>query len=256
MNKFLVTAVLSVGALTALAQEQYNSCGDNTPEKGDVTMALTVGYNSYSSISAQAGNKQQYEATLPVNTWTERNVNLGIEGGWFFCDLWKLDFGGGVNFLKNPGTHTIYGTFDPDVDFDENLGMIPDYLAAPDTYGFSYFVNLGVDRYFKIKKAPNLMPFIGVRVGYTYAFNEKAMKDDYTWLGISGAETWNLNAGIAFGMDYYFLPNMFVGLQIEPFHYTHSMVVFKPQEGLSNLKACGNNFEILANPTLKIGFKF
>ena len=99
------------------------------------------------------------------------------------------------------------------------------------------------------------MPYVGLRVGYTYAFNEQ-LAEDYTWMGISGAETWNINAGIAFGADYYFLPNMFVGLQFEPFHYIHSMVVYKPQEGLSNLKAHGNNFEILANPTLKIGFKF
>ena len=255
MNKFLVTAVLSVGALTALAQEQYNSCGDNTPEKGDVTVALALGYNSYAGISAPAGNLYQYEATLPTTTWTERNLNLGIEGGWFFQDLWKLDFGVGFNFLRNPGTPALYGTVDPSESLEDNMGNIPDYLAAPETYGFSYYVNLGVDKYFKIKKAPNLMPYVGLRLGYTYAFNEKKA-DDYTWMGISGAETWNLNAGCALGADYFFLPNMFVGIQIEALHYTHSMVTLRPQDGLPNLKAHGNHFEILANPTLKIGFKF
>lgn len=255
MKKYLVSAVLLFGALTAVAQDQYNSCGDNTPEKGDVTAALTIGYNTYAGISAQAGNQTQYEAILPTNDWTQKHITLGIEGGWFFNDLWKLDFGGGINFLRNPGKEVVYGTVDVNGTPDDNAGAIPDYLAVPDTYGFSYYVNLGVDRYFKIKKSPNLMPYVGLRVGYSYAFNEKKA-DDYTWMGISGAETWNLNAGIACGVDYYFLPNMFAGISIEPFHYVHSLVTLRPQAGLRNLTAHGNNFEVLANPTLKIGFKF
>lgn len=255
MKKYLVAAVLAVGSLTAFAQDQNNSCGDNTPEKGDFTAALTVGYNTYAGISAQAGNQYAYEATLPVNTWTEKNVTLGVEGGWFFCDLWKLDFGGGINFLKNPGKEVVYGTIDWNGTLDDNVGNIPDYLAVPDTYGFSYYVNVGVDRYFKLKKAPNLMPYCGINIGYSYAFSEKKA-DDYTWMGISGAETWNLRAGITCGLDYYFLPNMFAGISIQPFSYIHSLVTLRPQEGLRNLTAHGNNFQVLANPTLKIGFKF
>lgn len=255
MKKYLVSAVLLFGALGAVAQDKSNSCGDNTPEKGDITAALTLGYNNYAGISAQAGNQLQYEATLPTNTWTEKHVSLGIEGGWFFCDLWKLGFGGGINFLRNPGKEVVYGTVDYSQSIEDNMGNIPDYLAVPDTYGFSYYVNLGVDRYFKLKKAPNLMPYVGIHVGYTYAFSEKKA-DDYTWMGISGAETWNLNASIACGADYYFLPNMFVGIALEPFQYVHSLVSYRPQVGLRSLKAHGNNFNVLANPTLKVGFKF
>ena len=34
------------------------------------------------------------------------------------------------------------------------------------------------------------------------------------------------------------------------------MTTYKPQEGLSNLDADSHNYNFLAAPTLKIGFKF
>ena len=75
-------------------------------------------------------------------------------------------------------------------------------------------------------------------------------------MGRSIGETWNLRGAITMGVDYFVLPAMYVGAQIDPFAYTYNMTTYKPQEGLSNLDADSHNYNFLAAPTIKIGFKF
>ena len=49
-TKLLISAVLPMLSLTVAAQD------DNTPVKGDFTVAATVGYNSYTNVNALPGN--------------------------------------------------------------------------------------------------------------------------------------------------------------------------------------------------------
>ena len=181
---------------------------------------------------------------------------VGFEGGWFFKDLWKLNLGGGLNFTNNPGYSAVPGTIDDNAgSAEDNMGEIPNYRAVAGAQSFSYNVFAGVDRYLKIKKVPNLMPYLGVRVGFAYGLNEMKY-DEYETMGKSTAETYNLRGAITFGVDYFVLPAMYVGVQVDPFAYTYNMTTYKPQEGLGNLSADSHNFSVLAAPTIKIGFKF
>lgn len=272
MNKFLVTAVLLVGALAATAQEEVSVTSINVenvtpapcpvknfPKKGDVTLAATIGYNNYASVSAQPGNLASYSATAPNTNWFEKNLSMGVEGGWFFKELWKLDFGGGLNFLYQPSSADMPGTVDPSQGTltEDDLGEIPGYNAVPKSFTWSYNLFVGFDRYFKLRNAPNLALYTGLRLGYSYACNKQSDNStEITWNGVSQAETWNLRSSVTFGAEYYFLPNMFAGVSIDAFTYIFSYVTYVPQEGLGRLDAYGNNWSVLANPTLKIGFKF
>lgn len=255
MKKYLVSAVLLVGALSAMAQDQNTACGDNLPEKGDWTVAATVGYNSYASVKAQPGNLFDYEAVAPTFNWMDKQLNLGLEGGVFVHDLWKLDFGAGLHYSKNPGYSAVPGTMDPTQSTLDNLGNIPNYLAVTDGFNFTYNVYVGFNRYFHLKKVPNMALYCGLKAGYAYALNEQKA-NEVDWLGKSAAMSWNVRGSFVFGADYFFLPSMWVGLSFEPVNYTYSLVTFKPQEGLGNLSADAHNIGFIASPTLKIGFKF
>lgn len=265
-KKVLLSAVLLVGALSATAQDQSSSaCGDNLPEKGNWTVAATIGYNSYASVKAQPGNLYEYSTEAPVINWNDKNISLGVEGGYFFNEKWKLGFGAGLHFSKTPGYTGVPGTIGsgtiedieqfPLYDTEDNMGNIPTYLAVTDGYNFSYNVFADINRYWRLKKVPNMALYCGLRVGYSYAVNEQKA-DEYDWMGKSSAETWNLRGAFVFGADYYFLPAMWVGISFEPVNYAYSVVTYKPQEGLRTLSADAHNVGFIANPTLKIGFKF
>ena len=251
INKLLIFAVLPLISLTASAQ-------DNTPRKGDITVAATVGYNSYASVTALPGLLTDYEAAALSTNWTDKKLMVGFETGWFFRDLWKLNLGGGINFTNNPGYPGVPGTIDSSNSgnsAEDNMGEIPNYRAVGDAYSFAYNVSVGVDRYFQMKKVPNLMVYTGIRVGFAYGLNE-IKYDEYEMMGKSVAETSNLRGAFTFGVDYFLLPGMYVGCQVDPVSYTYNMTTYKPQEGLSNLSADSHNYSLLAAPTIKIGFAF
>lgn len=255
-NRLLLLAVLPMMCLTINAQ----NCSkvDNTPKKGDFTVAATVGYNSYTNVTAPSGLLTDYEAAALSTNWTDKKLMVGFEGGWFFKDLWKLNLGGGVNFTNNPGYPAIPGTIDDSNrgnSAEDNMGEIPNYRAVADAYSFAYQVAAGVDRYFAVKRIPNLMVYTGVRVGFAYGLNEMKY-DEYESMGKSTAETSNLRGALTFGVDYFILQGMYIGCQVDPFAYTYNITTFKPQEGLGNLSADSHNYSVLAAPTLKIGFRF
>ena len=52
IKRLLILAVLPMMCLAANAQ---NCSKDNTPKKGDFTVAATVGYNSYTNVTAPSG---------------------------------------------------------------------------------------------------------------------------------------------------------------------------------------------------------
>lgn len=255
IKQLLLLAAMPMVCLAVSAQEKSCSKKDFTPQKGDFTIAFTVGYNSYANVKALPGALTSYEGAALSTDWSDKKLMVGFEGGWFFRDLWKLDLGGGLNFTNNPGYSAVPGTIDENASAEDNMGEIPGYRAVADAYSFSYNVFAGVDRYFKVRNVPNLMWYTGVRLGVAYGLNEMKY-DEPELMGKSTAETWNLRGAVTMGMDYFILPAFYVGAQIDPISYTYNMTSYKPQEGLSNLDADSHNFSLLAAPTLKIGFKF
>lgn len=249
ISKRLLLAVIPMACLAVSMQAE-----DNAPQKGDFTVAATLGYNSYTSINALSGTLGSYEATAIATNWADKKIMVGFEGGWFVSDAWKLTLGGGLNFTKNPGYTGVPGTWDSG-SAEDNMGNIPDYRAIADASSFSYNVFAGADRYFAVSKVSNLFWYAGGRVGMAYAQNQMKY-DEPESMGKSVAETWNLRVAGTMGIDYFVLPSMFVGVQIDPVCYTYNMTTYKPQEGLSNLDADSHSFSFLAAPTIKIGFKF
>ena len=234
IKRLLVLAVLPMMCLAANAQ---NCSKDNTPKKGDFTVAATVGYNSYTNVTAPSGLLTDYEVRALSTNWADKKLMVGFEGGWFFKDQWKLNLGGGVSFTNNPGYPAVPGTIDGSESngsgsADDLMGEIPNYRAVASAQWYT-----------------------GVRVGFAYGENEMKY-DEETSMGKSVAESWNLRGALTIGVDYYVLPALYVGAQIDPFAYTYNKTTYNPQAGLGDLSADSHNYSVLAAPTLKIGFKF
>lgn len=245
--KLLVSAVLPMLSLSAFAQE------DNSPKAGDLTVAATLGYNSYTTVSALPGNNTDYELAAPSSLWSDKKLMVGFELGWFAGDVWKLNLGGGLNFTHNPGYSEMLGT--ATAGSDDTLGDIPNYRAIASQYSCTYNVYTGVDRYFPIKGVSNLQAYTGVRVGAAYAQNRQKY-DEWTSMGTSVGEAWNLRANLVVGMDYFVTPVLWLGIAVDPFQYTYTMASYKPQPGLAPIQADSHSFSVFAAPTLKVGFKF
>lgn len=244
LRKLFILAVAPMMCLAASAQVA-------TPKKGDLTVAVTAGYNSYTSLSAPAGNLNDYKLQAVSTNWNEKQLMLGIEGGWFFKDLWKATLGGGMSITSNPGYAAVPGTAE-----GGNVGgaSIPSYGAVASESDIQFNVFAGVDRYFK-SKVSGLMPYVGGRIGYAYGRNS-AYADSEEYVGKSIAESFNVRVALTAGVDYYINDVLFVGAQIDGLAYTYNMSTYKPQAGLGNLSADSHNFSLLAAPTLKVGFKF
>ena len=84
IHKLLLLAALPFVGLTAQAQEKG-------PQKGDFTVAATVSYNTNVMKNAAAGNLTDYSVAAASTNFSDQKLSVGIEGGWFFLDLWKLN---------------------------------------------------------------------------------------------------------------------------------------------------------------------
>ncbi|WP_304962183.1 BT1926 family outer membrane beta-barrel protein [Paramuribaculum intestinale] len=250
IRRLLMSALLPMTCLCAAAQQGE----DNTPAKGDFTVAATLGYNSYTEATALPGNLTDYEASAFATDWSKKKLTVGFEAGYFVSEKWKLSLGGGINFTHNPGYADKPGTMTPGMSGEDMVGEIPSYRAVASQYSCTYNVAAGLDRYFS-SSVKNLMWYGGVRVGMAYSLNEQKY-DEWTAMGKSVGESWSLRGALTIGADYYVMKGMYVGASVDPFAYTYNMTSFRPQEGLARLSADSSNFAILAAPTVKIGFRF
>ena len=107
ITKLLLYAVMPMMCIT-VAQAQ-----EKGPKKGDFTVAATVSYNSNVMKNAEPGNWTDYNVAAASTNFSDQKLSVGVEGGWFFSDLWKLNLGGGMNISKHPGYSAVPGTYDP-----------------------------------------------------------------------------------------------------------------------------------------------
>ena len=236
----MLTASLLLTLAAASAQERGG-------HQNDFTAAVTVGYNASVMQNAQPGNQYTYSIAAPSTNWNDKSLGAGVELGWFFVDLWRLNIGGGFSFTNTPGYPGIPGT-------GYETGDIPDYDAVVNRNTMQFNVSLGFDRYFRTG-VDGLLPYVGIKAGYAYG-NDIAFKDDETWMGQSAGEAFNIRGAVTVGVDYYFTDGFFIGASIDPFAYTYCYTMIKPQAGLAGLAADSHNYSAFAAPTVRIGFCF
>ena len=143
----MLTAVLLLAGTAAQAQERGAS-------QNDLTFAVTAGYDASVMQKAQPGNERNYSIVAPSTNWNDKSLRIGVELGWFFVDLWRVNVGGGFR----------------------ETGDIPDYDAVVNRNTMQFNVSLGFDRYFRTG-VEGLLPYVGIKAGYAYG-QDIAFKDD------------------------------------------------------------------------------
>lgn len=248
IKKLLLSIVTFILCTSIYSQENIYG-----PTKGDFTLGATVGYNSYIGFDAPSGLQTQYEVKALATDWFKSKLMIGIEGNYFFSNKWALRLGGGFSFTGNPGYPATPGTRSTADETGD--GTIPDYRAVASAQSLRYTAYIGINRYFQMKKVPNLFYYTGIQAGIAYGSNQMKY-DEESSMGRSTAEVYNIRGALNFGVDYYVLSAMFVGIEVSPLAYTYNTTSIKPQEGLKSLSADSHNFAFLSAPMIKIGFKF
>lgn len=233
-----------LGSTSAIGQEL---------KKGSVTLGATVGYNGYLNVATPA-YASEYEMQALESLTFSSPVNVGFEGNWFLSDRVSLRFGGGFGYTYKPGYTSVPGTIGPDGDSWEE-GGIPNYRAVGNATAMRWSAFVGVNHYWQVKSVPALHFFIGGQVGFSYGISEIKYDEEMS-MGRSLSQAYSGRISFSAGADYYLLPSFFIGLEIQPVQYAYSVNGIRPQEGMKMLQADSHNFQFLAAPTLKVGFKF
>lgn len=210
---------------------------------------------------------------------------LGVQGKYFWQDCWSVSFSGGMNIGVTPKKDYIEPTvLDQDVQTGQITNQLPasKYINATATNNF--FVNAGIERYFKTKNQ-RIFPYVGATVGYQMARVET--REPYTGVMVDidnmttmpnpafGSDKptgtlveqqvyipagkigqmFALKGAAVAGVEYDIMPGMFLALEFQPLSYRYDVIQIAPQ-GFSHYNLCHHNIKIFDMPTVRIGYRF
>jgi hypothetical protein len=247
---FLLFAFIGV---QAQAQEEQSGGSDYLPKQHSFTVSVNLGIGSHlGKIDAPQPNLPDYSLSAPISSWFDKKPILDVEGRWFFLDKWALKLTGGFALSYNPGYDGTPGMQSGD---NFELGDIPAYNQVLTEDNFQYSVGLGVDRYFATK-SDRIFLRAGLEGGFAYARASVKDKDGELYLGASMAEAYAFRVAPVAGLDYFFVKQLFVGIDVRPVAYQYSIYNKRPQPGLKSIASDNHAFSFIAQPTLKLGFRF
>lgn len=212
-------------------------------------------------------------------------VNIvGVQGKYFWQDCWSVSFSGGMNIGVTPKKDYIEAQV-----LDQNLetGAITNQLPASKyinaTATNNFFVNAGIERYFKTKNK-RIFPYVGAAVGYQMARVE--MREPYTGLMVNIddmttmpnpafgvdyegtlveqqvyipagkiGQMFALKGAAVAGVEYSLMPGMFLALEFQPLSYRYDVIQIAPQS-FGHYNLCHHNIKIFDMPTVRIGYRF
>jgi hypothetical protein len=254
MKKIIsIIAFLSFAlAGTVRAQEQEQGESPYAPKQHDITVSVNFGIGSQLDVTAPQPNSSDYSLSAPMTAWFEKRPVLDLEGRWFFLEKWALKLTGGLVLGYNPAYEGTPGV-QSGTNFEQ--GDIPTYQTVLAKDKLQYTVGLGVDRYFATK-SERLFLRGGLEVGFAYARSAERDKSGELYLGAAIGEAYAFRVAPVAGLDYYFTEQLFAGIDVRPFAYQYTILNQRPQVGLKSIAADNHAFSFLAQPTLKLGFRF
>jgi outer membrane protein W len=237
----------------SIAQAQEQDESDSLLKQHTFTVSVNFGVGSYIGTSAPAPDLSAYSLSAPMTAWFNKKPILDVEGRWFATDKLALKLTGSLAYDYNPAYNEVIGTADSDDEFE--LGDIPTYKAVPSSNNIQYAIGVGAERYFATK-LKGLYFRLGGEFGYAYARVTKHGVDSEEYLGASIGEAYSIRIAPVSGLDYYFTKQLFLGIDVRPIAYRYSVYSERPQAGLSLLASDNHSFTFIAQPTIKLGFRF
>ena len=255
---------------------QFNNFGGavglpNGGEGGLVTPGTDPGQGVNSGYLNEYLNINGFNGNSLVNI-------VGLQAKYFFTDCWDINFSLGYNINITPKKDFIEG----DTEIDDMV--IPDqkYINAQATN--NWYVNVGVDRYFKTRNA-RINPYVGATVGFQMAsietkepytgklvFDEDIAdeteegypditdEDAYAEQSIylaSGkvGQMFGLKGALVAGIEYSLTPGLILGFEMQPVAYRYDIIQIAPQ-GFDKYNVSHHNIKLFDMPVLKLGFRF
>jgi outer membrane protein W len=236
-----------------IVQAQEQGEADSLLKQHTFTVSVNFGVGSYIGTGAPAPNLSSYSLSAPMTAWFSKKPILDVEGRWFATDKWAVKLTGSLSYSYNPAYNEVTGTADSEETYE--LGDIPTYKAVPSSTNLQYAVGVGAEHYFatKIKR---LYFRLGGEFGYAYAQVRMNGVDSEEFLGASIGEAYSFRVAPVGGLDYYFTKQLFLGIDVRPIAYQYSVYGERPQVGLSLLASDSHSFTFIAQPTIKLGFRF
>lgn len=301
MTKKLCTILLaSFMTLPAIAQSQectVNECASFAPKKGQWEVSLMLGksggfYNENTSYllpditapgastglpnggvpgsdASASGYLNQYLNIDGFNGNSLVNI-IGVQGKYFWQDCWSVSFSGGMNIGVTPKKDYIESQtlFTEDLDLDEPSLSIPGQKYINATATNNFFVNAGVERYFRTGNR-RIFPYVGATVGFQMARVETREPYTGSYIEVDGekverqvyfpggkvGQMFGIKGAAVAGVEYDLMQGLFIALEFQPLSYRYDVVQIAPQ-GFDHYNLCHHNIKIFDMPTLRVGFRF
>lgn len=259
-----ITKLLAIALLPSLwsyaqAQEQTTTSSEETqkeavssPLKNKVSLAATRVYNNQLStqLADPQGSLVRVDAPFAEG---KNNVYLGLEAGWYVSNTWRLNLTAGFNFSKNPGYTKKTGVPAAGQGLPPTT---PEFATVPERHSLGFAITVGGDRFFHTEYLPNLVWYVGGRLGYSFV-NEGYNADEAFNMGPSHAETFRLRVAAAAGADYYLIPEkLFVGVQVDPLSYSYGVYTAKSRPSVGARSSDTHHFNFLGGPNYNVDFSF
>lgn len=310
----LLSALLVPAAMLAQEACGGKECASFAPKKGQWEVSLMLGksntfYNenttyllpefglAHGAIGLPNGGEPGKEGAIGsgfLNKYLKIDgfngnslVNIvGVQGKYFWQDCWSVSFSGGMNIGVTPKKDYIEANvLDQNLQTGEITNQLPASKYVNATATNNFFVNAGIERYFKTKNK-RIFPYVGASVGYQMArvetrepytglmvdidnnmttmpnpgFNEDSdhgtlvEQQVYIPAGKIGQMFAIKGAAVA-GVEYNLMPGMFLALEFQPLSYRYDVIQIAPQ-GFGHYNLCHHNIKIFDMPTVRIGYRF
>lgn len=259
-----ITKLLAIALLPSLwsyaqAQEQTTETAAteetqqeavSSPLKNRVYVAAARVYSTQLSTQLARPDENPVDVRAP---FPKSNSLLALEVGWYVSNTWRVGVSAGFDFTKIPGYTKKTGV--PAA--GEGLpATVPEYATIPERHLLGFAFAAGGDRFFHTKSLPNMVWYVGGRLGYSY-LSEGYNKDEAFNMGPAQAETFSLRVTPVIGVDYYLISErLFAGIEVSPLSYSYSVYTAKSRPSLGARSSDAHTFNILGGPNSNVNISF
>lgn len=261
----IICFVLLAGIISVNAQDFVSQAGDKMVS---LRLGKAVDYPSLTSYEVNSGTtNSSVNMSQPVDVYSFYGDNnsivnaIGIEAKYFLSSNVALRIGGGGMMVSSPAQDAVDGIGDINTDYPGTA--IPGYAHQDGKTTMQFYGCLGADYYFATK-VPRLFPYLGLQGNGVYGQME--IFDGYRGLDNNGevvptydtrrGEVYAFGGSLIGGIDYYLSEGFFFGFEIKAASYMYNVKRIFHQQGLEAQEADSHVSRFLAEPVLKIGFKF
>jgi hypothetical protein len=245
------------------------------PQAGDKSVALKFGRSvsfddvSYSEVnsgleSSSVADGVSISVPTDASYSSENDASniIGVEAKYFVTSRIAIRLSASGSFGGSPSQDYVYGVDDPTGEYYPSTFQ-PSFNMIEGRSQMQYFLDLGAD-YYLPSKYERVCPYAGIQFNSIYSQLE--IFDGYSGLDDNGdviptndtrsGEAYSLGGSIIGGVDYYLTEGMFLGIEIRAVSYMYSVKRVFYQTGMEANDVDAHTTSFLAQPVLKLGFRF